>query len=101
MMSTTGSGRPAAEHKLKKSSLDKDLSKIARIEDATRAVSLNIVALSGGILFLAAAGLIARLAGARLETTTGAGGRTAVVCGPRHGFEELLSAVRTAGLVRE
>jgi PiT family inorganic phosphate transporter len=59
MTSTTGSGRPAAEHKLKKSSLDKDLSKIARIEDATRAVSLNIVALSGGILFLAAAGLIA------------------------------------------
>ncbi len=49
----------------------------------------------------AAAGLVARLAGARLETTTGAGGRTAVVCGPRHGFEELLSAVRTAGLVRE
>ncbi|HWJ07935.1 MAG TPA: inositol monophosphatase family protein [Nocardioides sp.] len=49
----------------------------------------------------AAAGLIARLAGARLELTTGAGGRTAVVCGPDHGFEELLSAVRTAGLVRE
>lgn len=49
----------------------------------------------------AAAGLVARLAGARLETTTGAGGRTAVVCGPDHGFEELLSAVRTAGLVRE
>lgn len=49
----------------------------------------------------AAAGLVARLAGARLEVTVGAGGRTAVVCGPRHGFEELLSAVRTAGLVRE
>lgn len=49
----------------------------------------------------AAAGLIARLAGARLELVTGAGGRTAVVCGPDHGFEELLSAVRTAGLVRE
>lgn len=49
----------------------------------------------------AAAGLVARLAGARLELTTGAGGRTAVVCGPDHGFEELLSAVRTAGLVRE
>lgn len=59
MTTTTGGSRPAAEHKLKKSSLDKDLSKIARIEDATRAVSLNIVALSGGILFLAAAGLIA------------------------------------------
>lgn len=49
----------------------------------------------------AAAGLVARLAGARLELATGAGGRTAVVCGPDHGFEELLSAVRTAGLVRE
>ncbi len=59
MTTTTGRGRPAAEHKLKKSSLDKDLSKIARIEDATRANSLNIVALSGGVLFLAAAGLIA------------------------------------------
>ncbi|HWV82249.1 MAG TPA: inorganic phosphate transporter [Hyphomicrobiaceae bacterium] len=59
MTTTTGSSRPAAERKLKKSSLDKDLRKIGRIEDATRAVSLNIVALSGGILFLAAAGLIA------------------------------------------
>lgn len=49
----------------------------------------------------AAAGLIAGLAGAQVELTTGAGGRTAVVCGPRHGFGELLSAVRTAGLVRE
>jgi len=59
MTTTTGRSRPAAEQKLKKSSLDKDLSKIAQIEDATRAVSLNIVALSAGILFLAAAGLIA------------------------------------------
>jgi PiT family inorganic phosphate transporter len=59
MTTTTGKNRPGAEHKLRKSSLDKDLSKIARIEDATRAASLNIVALSGGILFLAAAGLIA------------------------------------------
>ncbi len=59
MTTTTGSNRTAAEHKLKKSSLDKDLRKITRIEDATRAASLNIVALTGGILFLAAAGLIA------------------------------------------
>lgn len=54
-----GQDRRARERKLKKSSLDKDLGKIARIEDATRAASLNIVALSGGIVFLAAAGLIA------------------------------------------
>lgn len=59
MTTTTGKHRPAAEHKIRKSSLDKDLRKITRIEDATRAASLNIVALSGGILFLAAAGLIA------------------------------------------
>ncbi len=49
----------------------------------------------------AAAGLIARLAGARLATLPGAGGRGAVVCGPDHGFEELLSAVRSAGFVGE
>jgi inorganic phosphate transporter, PiT family len=59
MTTTTGRNRPAAEHKLRKSSLDKDLSKITKIEDATRAASLNLVALSAGILFLAAAGLIA------------------------------------------
>jgi hypothetical protein len=59
MTTTTGKNRPGAEHKIRKSSLDKDLRKITRIEDATRAASLNIVALSGGILFLAAAGLIA------------------------------------------
>jgi myo-inositol-1(or 4)-monophosphatase len=49
----------------------------------------------------AAAGLIARLAGARLVTATGAGGRDLVVCGPDHGFDELLSAVRSAGFIRE
>lgn len=49
----------------------------------------------------AAAGLIARLAGARLVVTTGAAGREAVVCGPDHGFEELLAAVGSAGLIRE
>ena len=49
----------------------------------------------------AAAGLVARLAGARLLLTPGAGGRDAVVCGPDHGFEELLSVVREAGFLRE
>lgn len=49
----------------------------------------------------AAGGLIARLAGARVLLTTGAGGRDALVCGPDHGFERLLSAVREAGFLRE
>ncbi len=49
----------------------------------------------------AAGGLIARLAGARLLLLPGAGGRDALVCGPDHGFEELLSAVRSAGFLRE
>lgn len=49
----------------------------------------------------AAGGLIARLAGARLVVTVGAGGREAVVCGPNHGFDELFAAVGSAGFLRE
>ena len=45
----------------------------------------------------AAGGLIARVAGARLEVHPGAGGTPMVVCGPAHGFDELLGALRTAG----
>ncbi|MDF1603195.1 inositol monophosphatase family protein [Nocardioides sp. YIM 152315] len=45
----------------------------------------------------AAAGLIARLAGARTKVTRGAGGLDLLVCAPDHGFEEFLEAVRTAG----
>ena len=45
----------------------------------------------------AAGGLIARLAGARLETVPGIGGTDLVVCGPEDGFDELLTAVRKAG----
>ena len=45
----------------------------------------------------AAGGLIARIAGARLEVHPGVGGTPMLVCGPAHGFEELLSALRTAG----
>jgi len=45
----------------------------------------------------AAGGLIARLAGARLETVPGIGGTDLVVCGPRDGFDDLLAAVRKAG----
>jgi myo-inositol-1(or 4)-monophosphatase len=47
----------------------------------------------------AAGGLIARLAGARLVVTTGAAGMEAVVCGPDHGFDELVDAVRQAGFL--
>ena len=47
----------------------------------------------------AAGGFIARLAGARLLVDVGAGGQEAVVCGPEHGFEELLAAVRSAGFL--
>lgn len=49
----------------------------------------------------AAGGLIARLAGAETLVTIGAAGTEAVVCGPRHGFDELLAAVRSAGFLRE
>jgi PiT family inorganic phosphate transporter len=49
----------AIKHKLKKTSLDKDLSKIARMEDATRVISMSIVSLGAAFIFLAAAGLIA------------------------------------------
>jgi len=49
----------------------------------------------------AAGGLIARIAGARLEMHPGVGGTPMVVCGPAHGFEELLDAVRTAGFSPE
>jgi inorganic phosphate transporter, PiT family len=59
MTTTTGEKATGADRKLRKSSLDKDLSKIARLEDATRVNSLNIVALSAGVVFLAAAGLVA------------------------------------------
>ncbi|GAB2447105.1 inositol monophosphatase family protein [Nocardioides hungaricus] len=45
----------------------------------------------------AAGGLIARIAGARFEVHPGVGGTPMVVCGPAHGFDDLLAAVRAAG----
>ncbi|GAA0976767.1 Inositol-1-monophosphatase SuhB [Nocardioides aquaticus] len=45
----------------------------------------------------AAAGLVARAAGARFEVTTGVGGRELVVCGPEDGFEDLWVAVHESG----
>ena len=49
----------------------------------------------------AAAGLIARAAGARTQELVGAAGMTLLVCGPDHGFDELLSALEFAGFTRE
>jgi myo-inositol-1(or 4)-monophosphatase len=45
----------------------------------------------------AAAGLIARIAGARTLVTTGIGGLDLMVCAPAEGFEELLTVVRSTG----
>ena len=45
----------------------------------------------------AAAGLIARLAGARTVVTRGVGGLDLLVCAPAHGFDEFLEAVQVAG----
>jgi len=49
----------------------------------------------------AAAGLIARAAGADLRVLAGASGMTLLGCGPRHGFDEFLAAVEKAGFTRE
>ena len=49
----------------------------------------------------AAAGLIARAAGARTRELVGASGMTLFVCGPDHGFDELVEAVERAGFTRE
>jgi myo-inositol-1(or 4)-monophosphatase len=49
----------------------------------------------------AAGGLVARIAGARTELTTGAGGRDLMICAPAHGFDELRAAVREAGFLAE
>jgi myo-inositol-1(or 4)-monophosphatase len=49
----------------------------------------------------AAGGLIARLAGARLEMHPGVGGTPMVVCAPTHGFDDLLAALRGAGFSPE
>ena len=49
----------------------------------------------------AAAGLIARAAGARTRELNGASGMTLFVCAPDHGFDELLDAVEKAGFSRE
>ena len=45
----------------------------------------------------AAGGLIARSAGARSTMLPGAAGGELLVCGPAHGFDELVAAVRQAG----
>jgi myo-inositol-1(or 4)-monophosphatase len=49
----------------------------------------------------AAGGLIARLAGARLVVLPGAGGTDLIVCGPGHGFDDLVDLARRSGFTRE
>lgn len=49
----------------------------------------------------AAGGLIARMAGARLVVLPGAGGTDLIVCGPGHGFDELVELARRSGFTRE
>jgi myo-inositol-1(or 4)-monophosphatase len=49
----------------------------------------------------AAAGLLARAAGATTRELVGSSGMPLLVCGPRHGFDELLQAVEEAGFARE
>jgi myo-inositol-1(or 4)-monophosphatase len=49
----------------------------------------------------AAAGLIARAAGARTLELVGASEMPLLVCGPDHGFDELVRTVRSAGFTRE
>ncbi len=49
----------------------------------------------------AAGGLIARAAGARVETGIGAGGKTLLLCAPAHGMGDLRTAPREAGFWRE
>ena len=50
---------------------------------------------------MAAGGLVATEAGARLETRPGIGGATCVVCAPADGFEEFLEAVADCGFLAE
>jgi len=50
---------------------------------------------------LAAGGLVAREAGARVESLPGAGGRDCVVSAPEAGFEEFLDLVRRCGFLAE
>jgi myo-inositol-1(or 4)-monophosphatase len=45
----------------------------------------------------AAGGLVARIAGARFETHPGVGGTPMVVCAPPHDFDDLLTALKSAG----
>lgn len=47
----------------------------------------------------AAAGLVARGSGARTELLPGAGGRPALLCAPRDGFEEFLATVEECGFL--
>ena len=58
-MSLTGQSAGGPKQDLKKPSLDKDLTKIVHVEEATRYLSTRLTALGMVILFLAAAGALA------------------------------------------
>jgi myo-inositol-1(or 4)-monophosphatase len=49
---------------------------------------------------VAAGGLVAREAGARVETHPGVGGRDCFVCAPESGFAEVLDLVSRSGFLR-
>ncbi|HEX5090987.1 MAG TPA: inositol monophosphatase family protein [Nocardioides sp.] len=49
----------------------------------------------------AAGGLVARAAGARVETTLGVGGRTIVIAAPEGGFDEFRRAIAGAGYLAD
>jgi myo-inositol-1(or 4)-monophosphatase len=46
---------------------------------------------------MAAGGLVATEAGARLETRPGVGGTTCVIAGPESGFDELMALAERCG----
>jgi hypothetical protein len=50
---------------------------------------------------MAAGGLVATEAGARLEEAAGVGGNTCFVCAPEDGFDEFRDLVGRSGFLRE
>ncbi|MGD9783312.1 MAG: inorganic phosphate transporter [Hyphomicrobiaceae bacterium] len=81
---TTDAGVPRQRVKFKKSSLDKDLGKIGRMEDAARLVSMPLISLGAALIFLTAAGLIAAF-----EITGSSGAAVVVVAAILGGYMAL------------
>ncbi len=87
---------------------------LAEIRDVRRlgSAALDLCAVAAGRLDayveeglhewdLAAGGLVAEEAGARVEVHTGAGGKDCVVAAPTGGFDEFADLVRRSGFLRE